>query len=225
MHLTSTGDKLQLVTPSACDLHSQFFYTDYDPAQPADAEFVPGRRNLAITGAATTDLVTAPASAVFRRILGGSVRNRSSDIVLTFQHTDGTTVAEVKKLTLTKGRSIRYTLENGWIVPPQHIKCSQNQLTASAVTQYTVPGDMVLELTSIWVCNDDTSERTLTLHFVPSGGSAGVTNKFLDGIPIGPAQTVWIDPEGTKLNDGDFISALASVASQVNLHISGILHS
>jgi len=219
--LASTSDKVQIVTSAAVAIDVHAVYVDF--ATPST--ITPGRKNTAISTATTTDVVASPAGSTVRKVKYLNVRNKgSSPQVTTVQHTDGTTTVELKKVNLLPGRCLTYMEGDGWELMDQPLKLSQNQLTASAVTQYTVPSDMVTEVTSIWISNDDTSERTITLHFVASGGSAGVTNKFLDAVPVGPGQTLQIECKGTYLNSGDFISALASVASQVNLHISGQEH-
>jgi len=97
---------------------------------------------------------------------------------------------------------------------------SRNQLTASAVTQYTVPGSTTTRVTELLITNTDTIQHTITVHFVPSGGSADATNQVLPATPVEASEAL-IVPLNTILAAGDFIAALASVASQVNLLISG----
>jgi hypothetical protein len=218
--LVSTTDKIQLITGAAVtvDVHASFM--DYN-----GSTVTTGRKNTAITTAATTDIVASPGAGVSRNVKTLNIRNKgTSPVVITVVHTDGTTAVELKKVNLSPGRCLEYVEGVGWSLMIQPLKLSQNQLTAAVVTQYTVPTDMVTELTEALFMNNDTVERTATLHLVPSGSAAGATNIFLDAIPIGPGQTVIIGFEDVYLNAGDFIAALASAASQVNLHLSGKEH-
>lgn len=94
------------------------------------------------------------------------------------------------------------------------------QLTASTVTQYTVPAATTTRITELLLCNADTVERTVTINFVASAGSVTAANRVISTLPI-PASTTKIIPLNTVMSAGDFISALASAATAVNLQISG----
>jgi hypothetical protein len=93
-------------------------------------------------------------------------------------------------------------------------------LTASAVTQYTVPGATTARVTELLIANIDTVDRTVTVHFVPSGGSVTNGNKVLNAVNI-PANTTRQIVLQAVLATGDFISALASATSAINLMVSG----
>ena len=95
------------------------------------------------------------------------------------------------------------------------------QLTAAAVTQYTVPASTKCRVTELLACNAGTVDVTLTVHFVISGGSAGATNKVIAGLIIAVGQTVPF-PLNTVLEAGDFISALAGAINSINLMGSGL---
>ena len=99
-------------------------------------------------------------------------------------------------------------------------KLSQNQLTAALVTQYTVPASTNTRISELLLCNTDTVMRTVTVHFVPSGGAADATNIYLDAIELAAGQTLPIKLD-TTLNAGDFIRAMANLTAVVNLLISG----
>ncbi len=70
--------------------------------------------------------------------------------------------------------------------------------------------------------NKDTTACTVTLYLVPSAGTAGQTNILIatksmptDGSPLlYPFRYLY-------MNAGDTVQALASVGTQVTLHLSG----
>lgn len=99
-------------------------------------------------------------------------------------------------------------------------KLSHNQLTAGAVTQYTVPALTTTRVMSMLITNDATADRTVTVHFVPSGGSVLAANKVLAEMSIAAKTTVEVQLAAT-MSTGDFISALASATTSINLYISG----
>lgn len=99
-------------------------------------------------------------------------------------------------------------------------KLSHAQLTAAAVTQYTVPASTTTRVTELLITNTDTVERVVTVHFVPSGGAADATNRVLSSMSVGAGTTIKIGLD-TVLMAGEFISALAGVAAVMNLRISG----
>lgn len=109
--LTSTSDLLQVVTGSAVttDVHASW-------VDNASGTITPGRTNTAITGAATTTVVASPASGTQRNVQTLNIRNRhaTSSVVITVQHTDGTTTAELIQYTLLAGEMLQYVDSGGW---------------------------------------------------------------------------------------------------------------
>lgn len=100
-----------------------------------------------------------------------------------------------------------------------------NELTASFVTQYTVPALTVTRVTEIIACNNAGATRTITLCFVETGetaddGAGAGTNAIMKAFNL-PAGVPIIIPMNSFLEAGDFISAKAS-GVDVTLHISGI---
>ncbi len=97
------------------------------------------------------------------------------------------------------------------------------QLTSALATYYTVPASTRTVLKKVTLTNDGSAPETITVHLVETGGTAGVTNIALKAKAIGPGETYEAyEIEGHIMNAGDFIRALASTASKVNLHISGV---
>jgi hypothetical protein len=110
--LVSTSDKVQVITGAAVtvDVHASFM--DYN-----GTTTTPGRQNTAITTAATTDVVAAPGSGQ-RNVKFLSARNKhaSSSVVVTVQHTDGTTVSQLTSLTLLAGEQLIFAEAAGFYV-------------------------------------------------------------------------------------------------------------
>src|SRR4030067_324160 len=95
--LTSTSDKIQVITGQAVTVSVHASYVDYD-----GSAITPGRLNTAISTATTTDVVPSPGASVSRNLKTLSVRNKhaSLTVTVTIQHTDGTTVIELDKRVL-----------------------------------------------------------------------------------------------------------------------------
>lgn len=111
--LTSTNDKLQVVTGQARTIDVHASYVDQ-----LGTSTTPGRKNTAITTAATTDVVDPPGGSTQRNIKGLWIRNKDgSSCDITIQHTDGTTTVELKKITaLAAGAEIQYIDGLGFVV-------------------------------------------------------------------------------------------------------------
>lgn len=96
-----------------------------------------------------------------------------------------------------------------------------SQLTTGATTKYTATS--VVGIIDKATCtNVSVAAATLTVYLVASGGTAGPANAtvYQKTIAAGYADTL---PElvGHILNAGDFLSALASAATALNLRVSG----
>lgn len=111
--LTSTNDKVQVITGSALNTDVHASYVDLS----AGPTVTPDRKNTLITTAATTDVVLAPAASTQRNVKTLTVRNRdaAASQVVTVRHTDGTTTSELFKTTLLAGEQLIYS-EGGWKV-------------------------------------------------------------------------------------------------------------
>ncbi len=114
--LTSTSDILQVITAtpvSTIMVHASW-------VDNASGVITPGRTNTRITAGSptTTDIVAAPAASTQRNVKMLSIRNShaTSSELLTVQHTDGTTVVELIKLTLLAGYELSYNENSGWFL-------------------------------------------------------------------------------------------------------------
>jgi len=111
--LTSTTDALQVVTTSAAATSVHASWVDTNTSTGA---ITPGRTNTAISSAATTTVVAAPATGVQRNVKTLHIRNSDVSLsnTITVQHTDGTVVAQLAKRTLAPGDSLQYTDQGGF---------------------------------------------------------------------------------------------------------------
>ena len=88
---------------------------------------------------------------------------------------------------------------------------------------HTVSASTTTKLTAIILVNSLTTSVTATLYLVPSGGSAGVTNLLLNAVDIPTSGTPLIlEFDELYLETGATIQGLASSASQVTYHLSGV---
>jgi hypothetical protein len=111
--LTTTTDKLQLVTSAAVPVDVHTSYVDL-----SGTTVTPGRQNVAITTATTTDIVASPASSTTRNIQTLTVRNKhastSCDVTLLFNQ-NGTTF-ELIRVTLRPSESLSFIDDVGFTV-------------------------------------------------------------------------------------------------------------
>jgi len=112
--LTSTTDKLQIITSAAASIDVHTSWVDNTATA-----VTPGRTNIAITTAATTDVVTAPAPSTQRNVKTLHVRNKHATVStdVTVQHTDGTTPVQLYKATLVAGGMLQYVDDIGFEIP------------------------------------------------------------------------------------------------------------
>lgn len=105
-----TTDKIQVITTVAGDIDVHASYADYDPSLSVNDRVTLGRKNTNITTATTTDVVLAPGSGKVRNVKTLHISNSHASLanVITLQHTDGTTVIEIEKVTLLPGERISY---------------------------------------------------------------------------------------------------------------------
>lgn len=101
------------------------------------------------------------------------------------------------------------------------IRVYQGVLGTSTATLYTVPASTWLMLRNVFFCNTNASARDYTMYIVPSGSSAGDSNKIFGAISLaGLGRDGW--GAWTTLEPGDTIRAKASNASSIAVNISGL---
>jgi hypothetical protein len=92
----------------------------------------------------------------------------------------------------------------------------------SATTEYTSPASTRTIIDKFTVTNITGVAVTLTVHLVPSGGSADNTNKIIDALSVAANATTDISSlQNQILAAADFISVLASAANSLVIRASG----
>ena len=97
---------------------------------------------------------------------------------------------------------------------------AQVAITASLVTIYTVPASTTAVIQSIDIVNTSGGVRTVRVHIVPSGGSAGTANALLYDITIADTGTINYGGPLT-IETGGFISVLAD-STGMTITVSGL---
>ena len=97
-------------------------------------------------------------------------------------------------------------------------------LTGSAAAYATASGTSTLILKNVVFTNTDSVARTITVHRVPSGGSATTGNMVISALSLSAGQTYnATEVLGNMiLTPGATLQALASTGGVVNLFISGL---
>lgn len=96
-----------------------------------------------------------------------------------------------------------------------------DQPGTSVETLYTVPTDTTTIVKNIVLSNTTGADETITIHFVPSGGTADATNQIVSNSAIGANDTVTIDLSGV-LEVGDTIQAVQVTSGAITAYISGV---
>jgi len=105
--LTSTSDLIDVVTSGAATVDVHASYMDYDGTPTT----TPGRTNTTITTAATTTVVPSPGGAsVKRNVKFLTIRNKDGAVTtdVTVRHNDGSTIVELKKVTLAPNAELHF---------------------------------------------------------------------------------------------------------------------
>jgi hypothetical protein len=145
--LTSTSDKVQVVTGQAADIEVHASWMDNNAGT-----ITPGRTNTAsITSATTTDVVAAPASSVQRNVKHLNITNNhaSQSCVVSVVHTDGTNAEELMEVTLLAGENLVLDAMGRWAhhdanggiymaIGPAATQADQE--AATSTTSFVTPG-------------------------------------------------------------------------------------
>lgn len=95
----------------------------------------------------------------------------------------------------------------------------QEPLAATSTLVYTLPTVTDAVIVKAEAFNYSTSNASVTINLVQSGGSVADTNKYLTKtVPAGQSM-VLNDIIGHGLNSGDLIYGIAGTASSINLHL------
>lgn len=99
---------------------------------------------------------------------------------------------------------------------------SSKYASDSLNTEYTVPSGKKAIVDKFTATNTDASARTISIHLVPNGGAASAANLITSALSIPAGESVDLpEVKNHVLESGDFVSAIASVASKVVIRASG----
>lgn len=85
--------------------------------------------------------------------------------------------------------------------------------TSSNVGSYTI-------IRTINVCNTSSSDKTFSIHIIPSGGSAGANNKVISNVTV-PANDVIYSNSIYVLNAGDVLY-YSPIDNNLTLTVNGV---
>jgi len=99
----------------------------------------------------------------------------------------------------------------------------ESKYAANAVTtEFTVGALKKVIIDKFTATNTDSGAQTITVHLVPASDSAGVQNRITSLLSIAAGASVDLpEMKNHVLEQGDKISAVASVASKVVIRASG----
>jgi len=100
------------------------------------------------------------------------------------------------------------------LIPPKQAENAQT-------TQYTAVNCKAI-IDKFTITNTNTTNVTISVNLVTSGGAAGAANLIMDTRAIAPDET-YTCPElvGQALESGSFISTIASSAASLTIRASG----
>lgn len=93
--------------------------------------------------------------------------------------------------------------------------------STTETTVYTVPGATSAIIKEIVIANNTASAATLQISVVPSAGTAGDTNRIVNGVSF-PANSISTIDLMIVMATGDFISIKQGTASALTCTISGV---
>ena len=180
MLLTSTSDKIRLVTAVAGDVRVQASYVDL-----SGSTVTPGRLNSSISTATTTDIVASPASSTQRKIKYVSIWNDSSSATnsVTVQHTDGTTVVDIYVVSLPSQSGLTYVDGQGWTVIGNSRPTNIQTFSASGTWNKPTSFNASVVLVRVWGAGGGGGGgSSLATATVTKGGGGGGGGCFVERI-------------------------------------------
>jgi len=92
---------------------------------------------------------------------------------------------------------------------------------ATPTTIATCPGPGPWRVTGIYIAGDETNARTVTIHFVPSGDTAGDANRFGALWPIPANDTLDLELSSpVYLHTNDTVQMTADVTNALTAFVS-----
>lgn len=168
--LASTSDLLRLTLSQAINTDVHASWVDV-----SGSTTTPGRTNTPLSSAATSTVVTSPASSTYRTVKTLTVRNRDAAATqdVTVIHTDGTNAMELIKVSLLAGQTLHYDEHAGFTVKDTNgsISSIQNTRAVSVAALNTV-------VLGSDVTNNNASANTIAdvtgLSFSVTGGAGEI---------------------------------------------------
>lgn len=146
LNLSSTSDKVQVVTTTAANLDVLSSFVDLTTSTGAIAA---DRQAATISSATTTDIVAVPSSGVVRNVQTIMIRNRhaSTANTVTVQQVTGSGTFEIIKVSIGAGQTLTFLDGAGWQLidtngaPVASVAFPQTRavLTAGSAATYTTP--------------------------------------------------------------------------------------
>lgn len=196
--LTSTNDRLQIITSSAAtiDVHASWVDT-------SAGTITPGRTNTIINSATTTSVAGAPAASTQRNVKTLHVRNVHASLScdITVQHTDGTVVSQLYKATLPPGSALEYTDQGGFgggrMAAPTGGTPIRQVFTANG-TYTPTAGMAYVEIECVGGGGGGGAVAAASGYFLQGGGggSGGYSRKIVTAATIGASQAVTVGAGG-----------------------------
>ncbi len=91
-------------------------------------------------------------------------------------------------------------------------------ITTAVGSVYTSSGNTVMSVA--YFCNYSSSPAQITVHLVPSGGSANVLNRIYSNVSITAGDTLVVETEKIIFSSGDTLQANSSANSAINAIVS-----
>ena len=98
------------------------------------------------------------------------------------------------------------------------------QLTAVAATYFTVPANSLCTVSAMSVTNTTATPRSVTVHLVPSGGTAGPANVVCSARIVAPGETYNVAGAiGQTMGADGTVQALSDAATALTLVASAYI--
>lgn len=200
--LTSTTDKIELVTSAATAVDVNASFMDHTLS---NDNVEGGRKNTAITTAATTDIVDAPAAGVTRNVKELHIRNKgATPNTVTVRYNQNGTLFELDQAELGPDQKLRYIEGVGFdhkAPTLETIQIATADQTANAADTYLTSANWNLSTYTVKIGTQirwrlvatKTAAGTATPIFNVRFGTAGTTADTARLTFTGNAQTAAID--------------------------------
>ena len=91
-------------------------------------------------------------------------------------------------------------------------------LATSAANIYASSGNSVV--VTVYLCNTDTVDRTVSLYLVPAAGTASSSNQIIKNLTIAASDTYIMNTERLVLANGEMLQAEANANSVITATVS-----